>query len=643
MKPTLSRSRGLSQVELLILIAVVGILTGIGVGVSELGLISGAKEVKLQQDVSVLNSSVKSYLASGGNLDGVSSPEEVVSRLKRSLSDQQKSLTPGLSGGFLDGRVQLTLQSEDEAASGKPRLRWDDGTSQFIIAHSGAPGIKSVSLSDIPTESGESDDQYRKSALHYASKDDWIWDYTDAMPTAPSGPTVIPVTDIPTGSTPATPVPPQNPANKNDLLPPEFTVPGGNYSNSQYPLAVSLTNPNPDGSSQLFYSTNYASWKELRPGIMFDVSPNSLVRAQAIPFNENLWNASRVVQQEYHAELRPLNAPIIEFSAEEFSSSNRSIEVTLIDSNNPGTALIHYQLMPIPGSIGEKTDLEPYSGKFTVSSSDYPNGFGVNAYAKSISPNFIDSPYATRFATEEQGLFEGHLDLDTSVTISEIGKGSTGAHTHDITGKYGLKKINFFSLPESKQIELNEAIRSPNQAFKIIVVNGNLSPGLSLTLEYQENGKSTQVTMPVNEYDDTPANELPIFSLNGSGASAKLKGLQISMSQDVLHTAGVIPTNTGDVKSNVLGKNSEWRNGALTVQAVAVGSDGSDAFTTSPFLSAGGHGVAQSGMLWEAALFWHWEGDSYHETGNDYQPGEPNSIRGLLAEHKDKGKAKGKK
>lgn len=641
MKMSFYHSRGLSQVELVILVAVVGIIAGIGVGVNKIGLINGAREVKMQQDHAVLNSAVKSYLASGGDLDGVDDATEVVSRLKASLSDEVKNLTPGLSGGFLDERAFLTLQTDEEAAAGKPRLRWDAASKRFTIAYSGAPGIRTVSLGDVGTSNVGDDDANRKSSLSYASKDDWIWDYSEAMPAAPTGPTVIPVTEVPTTSPSNTPVPPPVIlTNKQDLLPPQFTVPGGNFVTSQFPLSVSLTNPNPQGSSHLFYSIDYAAWKELLPGLTFPVPANAFVKAQAIPYDSTLWNQSSVVNQEYKALMGALRPPDIEFSSNNFSSGTRSIQVTLFDLNSSGTSLIHYQIMPVPGSSGVKTDLAAYAGKFSVNASDYPGGFGVSAYAKAISPDYVDSPFASRYATEEQGLFDGHLDLDTSVTISEIGKGSTGAHTHDITGKYGIKKINFFSLPESKQIELDEAIQNPKQMFKLIVVNGDLSPGLSLTLDYQDKGESKTVTLPVNEYDDTATRELMTFSLSGSSNIAKLKGLAITMSQDIISTAGVIPTNTGDVKSNVLGKNSEWRNGALTIQAVAVGSDGKDAFTTSEFLSAGGHGVAQSGMLWEAALFWHWDGDSYHESGNSYKPGAPNSIRGLLAEHKNEGKEK---
>jgi hypothetical protein len=79
----------------------------------------------------------------------------------------------------------------------------------------------------------------------------------------------------------------------------------------------------------------------------------------------------------------------------------------------------------------------------------------------------------------------------------------------------------------------------------------------------------------------------------------------------------VHPTSTGCVRDNELGPHREWRNGALTLQAVELDEeDASDAFSTDLALSAGGvHGVATSGLIWESTIFWHWDGPCYHEAG----------------------------
>ena len=78
----------------------------------------------------------------------------------------------------------------------------------------------------------------------------------------------------------------------------------------------------------------------------------------------------------------------------------------------------------------------------------------------------------------------------------------------------------------------------------------------------------------------------------------------------------LINTATSCVRANAPGANGEWRNGALTLQAVAVDSTGTDAFSTSTALSAGGvQGVATSGLLWETTVFYHWSNVCYGATG----------------------------
>lgn len=59
---------GLSLPELMILIGVIGVLAAIAVASGSIGggVSDAVKEVKLEQELQVLNSAVSSYLASGG-------------------------------------------------------------------------------------------------------------------------------------------------------------------------------------------------------------------------------------------------------------------------------------------------------------------------------------------------------------------------------------------------------------------------------------------------------------------------------------------------------------------------------------------------------------------------------------------------
>ena len=75
------------------------------------------------------------------------------------------------------------------------------------------------------------------------------------------------------------------------------------------------------------------------------------------------------------------------------------------------------------------------------------------------------------------------------------------------------------------------------------------------------------------------------------------------------------------MKSNDPGAHGEWRNGALTIQAVAVDASGADTFTTDTSISAGGvQGGATSGLLWESTVFWHWNGHACYGDTDWYRP-----------------------
>lgn len=624
------RISALSLIELIILVSVIGVLAAIGVTTMGIDVLSGSQSVKREQDLRVLNSAVSAYLVSGGDLSGASTPGEILAKLKSKASEEQQRRIPGLSGNFLDPAVELVMQTAEEARSDDPRIRWNPETTHFELSYSGEPGIKTLGMQPLGAGDSEPVSEDRTSGFKYSAEGTWIWDYQEVAPSFQAGPDTIATYSPVDSSAPAPTGPPPPAAPRDTLQAPVFSIAGGRYPAYDFDMAVSLDDPNPPGASRIFYSINYGNWVQYTSGSPISVSPDSSIKAQAIPVDPELWNPSAPVDELYYSYETKLLPPTIVFSAASFFTDKTkpvdTISVSLADPNEPGTSAILFQLLPVPGGSGPTTEFQLYSGSFTVSSATYPNGFGVRAFASAVKVGYEDSRVETRFATERKGLFGGHLDLDTSVTVAEVGSGSTEAHTHDITGKYGISTIDFFKIPDSSQIEVTEAIPNASQKFKLIVVNADLSPGMSVIIDYESNGVSRTVNTPVDRYDDTAISDLTVFSLGGANSSAKLTRLQVVMAQDVIYSAGVIPTVTGDVKSNILGKGGEWRNGSLTVQAVAVNDDGSEAFFTDPTRSTGDHGVAVNGLLWEAALFWHWDGDSYDQEENTYKPGQFNSV-----------------
>lgn len=713
---------GLSILEILVAVTVVGVLatlTAVGLG----NLHQGAAEAKVDSDVKSLNRAVASFIGANGNLSDCKDAEDVLERLKTVANEISSKRLLGFTGSAVDPRIRPVYHVEGELKDGMPRVRWNSKSVKFEIGNSGEGQIRGFTMdaSVGPKDSSEID---RNGMFALAQEDDWIWDYVEAKPSTSALPTKIPTHDVPDAAPPAVSPPPPY-KGPDPLDPPIFSIPSSTRPILEFDLGLALTNPNPVGSSSVYYSKDYGPWAAY-DGTVISVAPDTVIQAQSISNDRTRYANSGLEQEQYSASplqldppvistsldrfdpasetesnvsmLNPndenvsdivyrlngggwisysstfpvtmasypagveieakavgvskyflesslatasiegmpgeLDPPVIEFSHDAFSTDDddpvTQISVVLQNPNSPGISALHYKIVPVPGGDGNETEYLSYSGPFVVPRFLYPDGFGVRAYAKSLNSSYPDSVEVSRFASSLNGVFGGHLDLDTSDFLAEIGAGGTSAHTHDLTGKYNLTSIDFFAIPDSNQLEVNEAISNPSQGFKLNVVNADLSPGLRIIITTQEGGKAETLSFPVTEYDNVATVDLPVYSLNGRSGTAKLTGLKLQFDTDVIRTASIIPSNTGDVTGNVLGKSGEWRNGSFTIQAVAMNNDGSSAFSVDPAMSSGNHGAATSGLLWEAVLFWHWKGDSYHEQGNGYVPGDYSTVSELV-------------
>jgi hypothetical protein len=159
------------------------------------------------------------------------------------------------------------------------------------------------------------------------------------------------------------------------------------------------------------------------------------VKAQAMPLNASTHDPSGVVEAIYEA-FDAFNAmllpPGIDFTKDYLQNPSDAISVQLTNPNRPDVSEVWFELLPVPGGQGPTLRYTRYAGPFVVNSGDYPSGFGVRVIAKATASGYKDSRPASRFATAQENLFGGHLDLDTSTTIAKVGSGSTDAHSHDI-------------------------------------------------------------------------------------------------------------------------------------------------------------------------------------------------------------------
>lgn len=144
-----------------------------------------------------------------------------------------------------------------------------------------------------------------------------------------------------------------------------------------------------------------------------------------------------------------------------------------------------------------------------------------------------------------------------------------------------------------------------SQAFKILVLNADLSPGLTINV----NGAGN---VPVKVYDNASFASLPAFSLDGTApGTTRLESLTISIDTAAIANCNLHPIGFDCATTNANGFYGEIRNGALTVQLVATTatqtpntSDGDQQAVLN--YGSGAYG-SNNGLLWESYFFWHWD------------------------------------
>lgn len=341
---------------------------------------SSAKNEKLSSDIAAINRSVGVFLGTGGDLSNAANADEVLVALKKTLSNASKN--PSLSGAALDPRLKIEYQSTAEASRKAPRAYWNSQTQKFEITTSGQePGIKRIYLDD---QAGEVDPGTREGsfAFQYASEDEWIWDYTEVNAPAPRGPTEVPVTSVPAPTTPPViPPTPPTPVSSTVLAPPSFSIPGGDYPITDFGLSLTLTNPNPAGSSSLYYSVNYGEW--LPYSGLVTVAPDSHIAAMAVA-NSPQYESSAQARHQYAATPIPLEKPIISPSRPDFGLfAGRTIQVEITNPNPAGVSVLEYRIGGDPW--------QPYSRKFPVNRNDYPAGVMIQARVRPLDPYYTGS------------------------------------------------------------------------------------------------------------------------------------------------------------------------------------------------------------------------------------------------------------
>ncbi len=394
-----------SFVEVLLIVATIGILATVGTTITT-QMIEGARRQKLESDAATLNRSVSAYLASGGDLSRARSAEEVISALKRGFSNAAR--LPGWGGAKLDERVQFTFQNDREVGSGKLSIQWSPNERSFRVARTEKVlGIKEVYLDDTPRDAdkGENSDGEGSTAhtgFEYASHGTWIWDYQDGASPPSNG-----VDPMNTSTAPDNALPPASPPSGGGgpaaltiLSPPNFSIPSGSYPIESFELPLTLTNPNPSGSSEVYYSVNSGNWQLYTSSIL--VAPDAVISARAITIHPRFSNSDRS-EETYKVAVADLLTPIISPSRPEFGVYiGHDITVAITDQNAGGTSKLEYRIGNGPW--------QAYTDPFLLCRSDYLTGAVIQARAVPTSAYYNASPPASESLGVEKPMIAGSSD-----------------------------------------------------------------------------------------------------------------------------------------------------------------------------------------------------------------------------------------
>ncbi|HWB03503.1 MAG TPA: choice-of-anchor A family protein [Verrucomicrobiales bacterium] len=285
-RPSL-RKRAFSLFETLFVVAALSCLTAVSLTVVR-QVISPTADTKLRADVRQINRAIATYRAHGGNLSGVTTPEAVVEKLKTVVTDEgdKDKETVGLKGSMIDPRVQV-VRANEEPRKGKEGARYDAKKQQFEVSEeTGADVVESFTFGEPPAEVAKED----RNVMLPGSKDGgWIWDYRESRRSRgrlKTGSTAdVAGTEFAGETTQATALVP--------VLNPSLSAP----ALASYPLSVTITNPNPANTTQLYYSLNGAAYQAYTGAV--STPPGTTIRAIAVSLDPDRLLDSATTQQAY--------------------------------------------------------------------------------------------------------------------------------------------------------------------------------------------------------------------------------------------------------------------------------------------------------------------------------------------------------
>ncbi len=329
-----ANNHGFTLVEILVALVTIGVLAGIGI-VTLTGVREDSRRKKLEQDVVVVNNAIDAFLVAGGSI-GQLTEGNVIAALKQRVVAPGPGDMVGPQGPFLDLTVITNASDFDWSAvfstSPSPHFVVVNSPNGVVFGHGPASAVGGV---------GERED---------AARTEWVWAYSNAAPP------VLPDAFVPEavdsaytggGGVPVT-----------TLVCPIIS-PGSLSTNLWgFPLSVTIENPNPAGSSRVYYKVNAGSYT-LYDGTPLDVGPGTVLTAVAVSLDPSRYNNSDGCDgASYQVIPFPLEVNIVAPSSMTYAQAGGLM--TNQAQQSPATAVLNIQ------NVGQIPPPYLGSGNFNV-------------------------------------------------------------------------------------------------------------------------------------------------------------------------------------------------------------------------------------------------------------------------------------
>ncbi|MEM7010717.1 MAG: VWA domain-containing protein [Verrucomicrobiota bacterium] len=328
------------------------------------------------------------------------------------------------------------------------------------------------------------------------------------------------------------------------------------FDGSNQSVTVSLSDPNPSGLSTMVYwlsgqsaKTNYSGPFTLNSA---DYPSGVTIYGQSVGTASFVADSSAASQAIVNADPVELDPPSIELSSNIFNDSINTITITLTNPKPTGSSEIFYAIKEPTAGYPPTTSYLSYGTSFDVTSGMYPEGFHIQAYAKSLDTlSYIDSDFAE------------------AVTIADFFGVALTGDVQFIIDASGSMNIQFANTNRFDRViqETVDAINSlsPSQKFSLAMFSSGVhwTDGSGTMLEANAANKASIVTQ--------------IQSLYASGGTNYRAALGLPTSLDILPTQVIMLSDGLPNYRNYMSQVSNLASLGIPVDTVGIGNPNSQA------------------------------------------------------------------